>query len=270
MALLGKKLQVMDVYDLLYVTTDANGKKKTLFNGQATKTGLEQKVDGVEIKGGIGGQRLSVLRSTKQLSLSASFAQFDLDFLASINGVDVDKTSTDTYYIAQTVAVATNSATVSGAKRIISVKKNDGTSFDLVTGTPTAGQAKVVYTTGATPSATLTFDATMTDTSVSVSYVGAVATGKDNLTIVFNSKAMPKTGEIIMKSVVYDQDTEIVVANVSMDFYKCALDANFNMSFDLGKAVETEIKLDILCPDLLPDGTVNSNRDYGRMVVTEI
>lgn len=260
MPLAGRKLQVIDTMDLLCVdkTTGA-----TLFSGYTTKAALDQQVDKIDIFAGIGGEKITTLRTRKNITLDVSMAEFNLDALASINGVALDKTSTATYFMNRSFTVSTSTATVTGATRILAVRNPlTGDFLKIVSGTPsTASEVKVAGT-------NLTFHTSYTATTCLVSYVGTV-TGKDNYTIVFNAKAFPKNCEILLSTVAFDTDTQDIVADIYMNFYKGAIDPDFNLSFEVGKNIETPFKVEILVPDKLPDGTVNVNREIGKFVTTE-
>jgi hypothetical protein len=260
MSLAGKKLQVIDTMDLLCIdkTTGA-----TLFSGYTTKSALEQQVDKIDIYAGIGGGKITTLRTRKNITLDVSMAEFNLDALASINGVALDKTSTGTYFINQSFDVTSYTATVTGATRILAVRNPlTGEFLKIVSGTPASvTEVKVAGT-------TLTFFNDYTPTTCLVSYVGTV-TGKDNYTIVFNAKAFPKNCEVVLSTVAFDTDTQDIAADIYMNFYKGAIDPNFSLSFEVGKNIETPFKVEILVPNQLPDGTVNTNKEIGKFVVTE-
>jgi len=260
MSLAGRKLQVIDTMDLLCVD-EATG--ATLFSGYTTKAALDQQVDKIDIFAGIGGGKITTLRTRKNITLDVSMAEFNLDALASINGVALDKTSTATYFMNQSFSVATSTATITGATRILAVRNPvTGEFLKIVSATPAdASEVKVSGT-------TLTFHANYTPISCLVSYVGTVS-AKDNYTIVFNAKAFPKNCEILLSTVAFDTDTQDIVADIYMNFYKGAIDPNFNLSFEVGKNIETPFKVEILVPDKLPDGTVNVNKEIGKFVTTE-
>lgn len=260
MSLAGKNLQVIDTMDLLCIDKTTGS---TIFSGYTTKSALDQQVDRIDIFAGIGGGKITSLKTKKNINLDVIMAEFNLDALASINGVALDKTSTATYYMNQSFAVSTSTATVTGATRILAVRNPlTGEFLKIVSGTPASTtEVKVSGT-------TLTFHTSYTPTSCLVSYVGNV-TGKDNYTIVFNAKAFPKNCEILLSTVAFDADSQDIVADIYMNFYKGAIDPNFNLSFEVGKNIETPFKVEILVPNTLPDGTVNTNKEIGKFVVTE-
>ncbi len=263
MSLNSSKLQIVDSCTALLIDKTTS---KTMMNGYTTKASLDAKSEAIPIFAGIGQQKLAVLRSKREFTLDINLAQFDLDFLASINGVpqNIDTAgTTSTYYLSKTVTVATQTATVTGATRIFAVQKLDGTFLTIVSTTPAdVTEVKVSGT-------TLTFHTSFTDTSVLVSYEAPATASKDNRTIVLNSKSFPKNAELILQTVAYDTDTEAIVADVYVHLYKTAIAPDFTWAFEMGKAVSTDVKIDVLVPSLLPNGTSNIAGDIGKLVVTE-
>lgn len=257
MSLLDRTLQMVDVFDFLFIDTDGN----TIFSAQASKSGLEQSVEAIDIYSGIGNQRKCRLKTKKQMKISASFAEFALEYLAAQCGVNIDTTVKRKYAFDEETAVTTQSATIADATEILKVTKLDGTKIKIVTTDPASvDEVKV-------DSTTLTFHDSFTDTKVLVSYIGT--TTKECAIVKFNAKTFSKTGRIIMKSVAYDQETEEIYADVAIEFYKGNIDDNFNLEFSLGNAIETAFDVEITTADLLPDGTKNIAQDLGMLVVTE-
>jgi hypothetical protein len=261
MALTGKKLQVIDTMDLLTIdkTTGA-----TFFSGYTTKSALDQQVDKIDINAGIGGGKICSLKTRKTITLDVTMAEFNLDLLASINGVALDKTSKGTYFLNQSVAITSNAATVTGATRIMAVRDSlTGGFLKMVSGTPASeSEVKVAGT-------QLTFYTGYSASTALISYEGTAETGKDNFTITFDAKSFPKSAEFLLSTVAFDTDTQEIVADMYMNFYNGAIDATYNLSFEVGKNIETPIKVEILVPEKLPDGTVNTNKEVGKFVVTE-
>ena len=258
MSLEGKDLQVIDVFDIM-VNIDG----KTLFTGLANESSIENKNEKIDIWAGIGQGKISSLKTKKETTMKFKVAKFDLDYLAAINGVSLDKTSTGSYYFNKSFTVTTLAATVTGATRILGVRKADGTMLKMVSGDPAAiDEVKVAGT-------ALTFYTGFSDTTVLVTYAGAKTEGKDNLTIKFNSKSFPKNASLLARTVVYDGATENIVADAYIDFYQAAMNGDYTWTFSMGKNIETEVEFEILVPKLLPDGTANVGGDTGKLVVTE-
>jgi hypothetical protein len=260
MTLQKDKLQIVDTNDVLLIDLTTG---VTMFSGFTTSASLDQKVTAIPISGGIGDQLKANLSSKKTITSKISISQFELDFLCSMSGVALDTISTGSYYLAQSVPVATLAATVIAATRILAVQTLDGTFLNIVDVAPT--DATEVEVSGTT----LTFFAGFTDTAILVSYEAPAATGKDNYTVSFNASAFPKNAEMIYHTRAFDTDTENVVADVYTHFYKVAIDPTFSFTFTASKQTPTAVSVNILVPDYLPDGTQNLNNDIGDMVITE-
>lgn len=264
----GSQFQVVDTMELECRVNDGTGKKRTIATIETSKTGLDQKTTKIEVRSGIGEVKRFELDTKKDLELDANIKAFDLEFFALKNGVSIDKTSKATYYMGQPVAVTTKAATIAKAKRLFSVKTEKGVYIEMVDADPASvNEVKVTITPNT--GATLTFHADFVDTSVLVSYEGEVATGKDNYTVHMYADAFPSYCEILGRTVVYDEEQAQVVGDIYVDLYKAKPDANFQLSLEMGKPVEIPVKFTVLCPSKLPDGTLNTKKELGKMVMTE-
>lgn len=261
MSLIGKKLQIIDTQDVLIKDVTTN---RTIFSGFTTDANLDQKATAIPISGGRGDMLKANLRSKKIITSKITVSAFDLDFIASMNGVALDSTSTGTYKLGESIEVATNTATVAGATEILAVRNNKGEFLTIVSGTPT--DATEVEVSGTN----LTFHTSFADTSVLVSYKGTVAVGKDNLTIKLNARSFPKNAEIFYVTDVYDTSSEDIVANCVTRCYRASISPEFTLDFAASKQTPTVMNIDILVPDYLPDGTLNTKGDIGEMVITEL
>jgi len=261
MSLIGRKLQVIDTMDILLVDKTTGS---TIFSGYTTRAGLEQNVEKIDIFAGIGGGKITQLNTRKTMMLDVSMAEFNLDALASINGVALDTISTGTYYINKSFNITTLTATVTDATRILAVRNPDtGEFLKIVSGEPASiSEVKVAGT-------ALTFYTGFTPTTCLVSCAAPATAGKDNYTIIFNAASFPKNCELLLNTVAFDTDTQEIAADLYMNFYKGAIDPNFNLSFEVGKNIETPLKVEVLIPDKMPDGTLNTTKEIGKFVVTE-
>ena len=259
MSLTGVNLQVMDVCEIIAIDKTTG---TTMFSGFTTKSAIDQKTEKLDIYAGIGNNKITSLKSKKEITLDLSIANFNLDFLASINGVALDKTTTGTYFMNVSFPISTLAATITNATRILAVRNPvTGDFLKIVSGSPaTISEVKVAGT-------TLTFYTGFVPTTCLVSY--AAPATKDNYTIVFNGKSFPKNAEFLLHTVAYDQQTESIVADVNINFYSGAISPDFTWSFEVGKAITTDVKVDVIMPANLPDGTVNTAGDIGKMTVTE-
>ena len=261
MSLQGKILQTVDTMDVLFKLPDGI----TMFSGATSKADLETKVDSLDLYAGIGQGKLCSLKTKKDQTVDVSLVEFNLDLFAAVNGVAIDKTSTGSYYMNKSFAITTLSATVTGATRILAVRNpTDGSFLKIVSGSP--ANINEVKVTGGT---TLTFFTGFLPTTCLVSYEAPATALKDNWTITFDAISFPKAGEFLATCPVFDSATESAVADAYMNFYNCELDGNYTYSFTMGKNIETPMKLSILVPNLLPDGTVNTAKKVGKFVVTE-
>ena len=167
--------------------------------------------------------------------------------------------------------IFTASAPAANTSVTITVADTGSTGIGSLTGTQvTAGVATT------TSGATLTFFTGFSDSSVLVTFKAPPTSGKDSLLIKINAMAFPKNAEVLLKGIAYDYDTEDVVADIKIDFYKCSISPDFNLSFEMGKAISTPITLDVLKPSTIPmvvNGTltnvVNTAGDLGDMFVDE-
>jgi len=262
MSLTGKKLQAIDTMDLLAINLGTGG---TMFSGYTSKAALSQKVTGLDLYAGIGGAKISRLNTKKEIDIDATIVEFDMNFIAALNGVALDTTSTGTYYLNMSFPITTLAATITGATRVIAVRDAvTGDFLKIVSGTPAAiNEIKVTGATG------LTFFTGYAPTTCLVSYEGVATTGKDNYTIVFNTKAFPASYELLLKTIAFDGDSQVIAADVTIDFYKCALAGDYTLSFEMGKNIELPVKFSILVPSTLPSGLQNLLGDIGVMKVTE-
>jgi hypothetical protein len=261
MSLIGKKLQVIDTQDVLIQDITSG---RTLFSAFTTSANLDQKATSIPISGGRSDMLKANLRSKKIITSKITVSQFELDFIAAINGVALDKTSTDTYVMGEAVEVTTNSATVTGATEILAVRNNKGEFLTIVKTDPTdVSEVKVSGT-------SLTFHTSFAETNVLVSYKGTVAEGKDNLTIKLNAKSFSKNARAFLTTDVYDTDTEEIVALQTTELYRINIDPQFTIDYSTSKQSQTTMNIDILVPDYLPDGTLNTKGDIGQIVTTEI
>lgn len=260
MSLIGKKLQVIDTQDVLIkdITTG-----RTLFSGFTTSANLDQKVTSIPISGGRGDQLKANLRAKKIITSKIMVSQFELDFIASMNGVALDSASTGAYFMGQSVAVTTQAATVTGATEVLAVRTNSGNFLTIVDVAPVDETEVQVSGTD------LTFYTSFTDTSVLVSYKGTADVGKDNLTISLNARSFPKNARAFLTTDVYATDTEDIVAEQTTELYRVAIDPTFTIDYTASKQSQTTMNLDILVPDFLPDGTINTAGDIGQIVTTE-
>ena len=111
------------------------------------------------------------------------------------------------------------------------------TPLQIVTGAPeSASEVKVAGT-------ALTFYAGYAGTKVYVTYEAPKAEGKDNLTVKFNSKTFAQAFEFVGNTVAYDQDTEAICADVTIDYYACELNDDFDWNFEGGQNIETNVTL---------------------------
>lgn len=261
MSLTGKKLQAIDTMDLLAKNLGTGG---TMFSGYTSKAALAQKITGLDLYAGIGGAKISRLNTRKEIDIDATIVEFDMDFIAALNGVTLDTISTGTYYLNMSFPITTLAATITGATRVIAVRDSiTGDFLKIVSGAPAAiNEVRAV-------AAVLTFFAGYTPTTCLVSYEAPKTAGKDNYTVVFNTKAFPASYELLLKTIAFDGDSQIIAADVSIDFYKCSLAGDYTLSFEMGKNIELPVKFSILVPSTLPDGTQNINGDLGKMNVTE-
>lgn len=122
-------------------------------------------------------------------------------------------------------------------------------------GTTGATGTSVATTPGIAPSttnATATFYTGFADKTALFTYVAPPVTGKDNLKININANTFPKNAEVILRGVCYDYNTEDIVADIKVRFYKVSIDPDFTLAFDMGKAIETPISLSVLTSKTLP------------------
>ena len=260
MSLQGKILETVDTMDVLLRLSDGT----TMFSGSTSKADLATKVDSLDLYAGIGQGKLCSLKTKKDQTIDISLVEFNLEVFSAVNGVVIDKTSTGSYYINNSFTITALGATVTGATRILAVRNPiDGSFLKIVSGSPAAiNEVKVLGT-------ALTFYTGFAPTTCLVSYEAPVTGGKDNWTITFDSISFPKAGELLATCPVFDASTETAIADAYMNFYSCALDGNYTYSFTMGKNIETPMKLSILVPSTLPDGTQNIAKKVGKFVVTE-
>lgn len=262
MSLEGKKFQVIDTMELMCIITDDDGSKRTLFTGDTDKAELSKKFSKIEVYSGIGQNKKFNLFTKPKTSIKSTIKNFDMDFFAFKNGVELDKTSKDTYFLGKQTDIATGTATIIDANRILSVRKPSGAFYKLVTVEPTTDDEVKIE------GNKLTFKTDTTETSCLVSYIGTAT--KDNLTVVIDGKSIPRSCELILNTVAYDQDTEVIVGNVYIDLYKAKLSPDYDLSFELGKPIEIPTEFDIVLPDKLPTGELNVDKKYGVMNISEI
>lgn len=261
MSLAGVNYQVIDVLEMMAVNKATGA---TFFQGNMDKSDLAEKVTGIDIFAGIGAGKVCHLNSRKDVTLNATISEFDLDAIAALNGVAIDKTTTGTYYFNASFAITGLAATVTSATRIMAVRDSvTGDCLKIVTGTPAAiNEVKVAGT-------ALTFYTGYTPTTCLVTYEAPAAGGKDNYTIILNSKSFPNNFEILLHTVAFDMNTEKIVADINIDLYACALEGDWTLSFDMSKNIQLPFNLSVLVPATLPNGTVNTAGDIGKMTVTE-
>lgn len=258
MALDYTNLDAIDTFEVEMIIKESDGTIRTIGSGNTTDGEISRKVDRIEIRDGIGQKLRKVLKTKKEDKIKVKVDQFDLDVFALKNGVKIDKTTKKTIFMWKKVSVATQTATVTGATRILGVKTLSGERLDMVTGTPEVGQVKVATN-------VLTFEATFADTDVYVSYEGD--TTGDNLTIVFDATTFAQAVELVCHTVLYGQSE--IEADWYVHFYECLLNDDFTLNFAGGKVVEQDLEFDILTPKTLPDGTLNTSNHTGVMYVTE-
>jgi hypothetical protein len=123
---------------------------------------------------------------------------------------------------------------------------------------------------------TLTFSGGFSDGTVLVTYKAPPIAGKDNLVVKINANTFPRNAQVILKGVVYDYDSENIVGDIKVIFYKCSISPDWNLAFEMGKAIDTVVSLDVLLPSTvkeLKDGqlidTINTDKSMCQIEVTE-
>lgn len=149
MSLEGRGFQVIDTLEVYGIIHNPDGTTKQLFSGETSKADLDTKTEKIEVYSGIGNNRTFLMHDKKQMSMNVTINAFDPEFLAYKNGVDLDKTSRGTLYMAQKNSVTTGTCILEGATRVIALKDSNDKELQIITsGAPLVGQVKVDYTNG--------------------------------------------------------------------------------------------------------------------------
>lgn len=259
MSLEEKDLVVVDVLDILYIDNDGD----TVFEGNMKKSGIKQKTDKIDIFAGIGNNKITSIKTKKEISVDGTIATFNAKYFAKINGVALDTTSKARFYFRKSVPVTDVSATITGATKIYSIEDESGKGYKIVKTEPTKGNEAQVE------GSKITLNTGSTVKNLLVTYEAPQENGKEALTIVLSGKSFPKGGKLLFKTPVYDVATDEECGELQGIFHKVSLDSDWDLSFDLGKPIELPVKMEVLLASTIDGKDNRAEKELGRIVIAD-
>lgn len=231
---------------LINDTADVVFKRKSdntlILTAEAQLAQITQAVTENKLKGGIGNKTISLIRSDKEITLKVKNALFDLNWLSMTQGVTVQSNGTATVYGREDGLVTTGSTTLTAT----------------ITGTPVAGTTSVSVVdtkgniaTGTISSKIVTLPANVvggfnviSGDKVSVVYQQTV-TGN---ILSLDSKKFSEQFTVEYHTIEYDPSTNLVVADLYIQFDSCLPAGAFDMQLQNGTALSPEIDFTALVP----------------------
>ena len=210
---------------------------KIAFMGEAQLASFSQKVQEDKVQGGIGNKIIAILRSQKDITLSAKNCTWASDYLEIITGgafttkagVIFEKEENLTLDATKLLVTISGTPKVGGIMRLIAPNGNSKAAT-FATTTLTAESAfadgdglvgyTALYQIDAASASTLSLDATIFSERYAVEY----------------------------HTIEYDVVTNAIVNDLYFQFDSALPSGNFDLSFENGKAQTPEISLQALCP----------------------
>lgn len=209
---------------------------KLVITAEAQLASISQQIQEEKLKGGIGNKTIALLRSEKEITLKVKNALFDMDFLSMTQGVAVNSAGT---------------ATVFEREDNLKIADDAGSNKVTITGTPASGTSSVtvIHADGSTEEAmvsakTVTVTQGSAGDLVSVIYPTTV-TGN---MIVLDAQKFSEQFSVEYHTIEYDPNTNLVVADLYIQFDSVLPSGAFELSFESGTAITPELDFTVLTP----------------------
>lgn len=264
MSLKDIKKQVIDTMEFMFVV-DEDGVKQPIFTGETGATSLEVTSDKLEIFSGIGEVKRFELFTKKQMTFKATIKSFDLDIISRKFGVALDELSKGAYLLNKQVPLGDGKTVTLDLVRVIGVQNDAGESLRVIsTGEPQEGEVLVTKANGNT---TLKVATEYSYSNIRLTAEIIAEQEGDSVVISLDYTSLPSNGELVARTIVYDQAKSKVLGDFIVDFYQVQLDPNMTLSFDVSSPTEVECNFTVIAPETLPDGTYNEKKEVGKMTI---
>jgi hypothetical protein len=214
-----------------------------VFTTEAQLASVAQTIKEEKLRGGIGNNVISILRSDKEINGKVNNALFNTEWLEMVTGTKFASGTAN--IIAQETDITCTTAgelAVTGTPiaNTISVVKPDGT---ILAGTATFGTGKVTLT------------GILKDTIYSVTYQKSVS--GQVLPVLLDTYS--ENYAIEYSTVEYDPVTNKIVKDLIWQFDRVSIASQFDYSYEGGKAIGSMVEFSILTP-------LNGGSEVGRVI----
>lgn len=266
MSLDKKSLQVVDTLDIQMFYKDATtGEKYCYASGETSDSSIAVSTEQITVQAGIGGQTTFSLNNNKTIEIDATVRMHDLELLALKNGVELNKNGKSSFTIDKPVELISGSGELDKIIRIMKITDDAQHQFKIVDTEPvSADEVKVEIVEGRA-----TFTCQESVTRLYVTAEVKPKEGKDTYSIEFNAGSFAKNCEVLLNGVVYSAETSEIVADLYYNFTNCSVASDYTVEYGINSAVEIPIKLTVLKPKYLADGTLNTTNKLGELVIAE-
>ncbi|MED3562249.1 hypothetical protein [Bacillus xiapuensis] len=234
---------------LINDTADVVFKRKSdghlIFTAEAQLASISQQIQEDKLKGGIGNKTISLLRSDKEISLKVKNALFDLDWLSMTQGV----------------AVAEGTVNVYEREENLAVTDNAGTLQVTITGTPVGTTVSVINAKGESEQATVATKVVTVPTGHAAKGEKVAVVYQKSVTgniVSLDSKKFSEQYAVEYHTIEYDPATNLVIADLYVQFDSVLPSGSFDLSFENGNALSPELDFTAL--------TSTANSEIGRVI----